>query len=72
MPGRPGGGAAARRRAADEAGPARHRPPAAAAAKPGAARTITWEALVPADWDPFKDFKDLNFQMLDDGDPRAN
>jgi hypothetical protein len=46
--------------------------PAAAAAQPGAVRTISWEALVPAGWDPFKDFKDLNFQMLDDGDPRAN
>jgi hypothetical protein len=34
-------------------------------------RTITWDALVPADWDPFKDFKGLNFQTLDDGDPRA-
>jgi hypothetical protein len=38
---------------------------------PGAPRTIQWEELVPADWDPFKDFKDLNFQLLDDGDPRA-
>ena len=38
---------------------------------PGAPRTITWDALVPAGWDPFKDFKDMNFQMLDDGDPRA-
>jgi hypothetical protein len=46
--------------------------PAGAAAKPGTPRTITWEALVPPDWDPFKDFKDLNFQMLDDGDPRAS
>jgi hypothetical protein len=45
---------------------------AGAAAAPGAARTITWEALVPADWDPFKDFKGLDFQLLDDGDPRAN
>jgi len=36
-----------------------------------AARTITWEALVPPGWDPFKDFKDLDFQTLDDGDPRA-
>jgi len=44
-------------------------PPAAAA---GAARTISWEALVPANWDPFKDFKGLNFQTLDDGDPRAS
>ena len=50
------------------------KPPLAAApsARPGEPRTITWEALVPADWDPFKDFKDLDFQMLDDGDPRAN
>ena len=36
----------------------------------GTPRTITWDALVPAGWDPFKDFKDMNFQMLDDGDPR--
>ena len=52
------------------------KPPLAAKAAPppaaaGAARTITWEALVPANWDPFKDFKGLNFQTLDDGDPRA-
>ncbi len=53
------------------------KPPLAAPAKPaaaavaGAPRTITWDALVPAGWDPFKDFKDLNFQMLDDADPRA-
>ena len=44
---------------------------ASAAAVPGAPRTITWDALVPAGWDPFKDFKDLNFQNLDDGDPCA-
>ena len=53
------------------------KPPLAAPAAPakpaaaGAPRTITWDALVPAGWDPFKDFKDLNFQTLDDGDPRA-
>jgi len=41
------------------------------ATPPGTARTIAWDALVPAGWDPFKDFKDMNFQMLDDGDPRA-
>jgi uncharacterized protein len=44
-------------------------PPAGA---PAGVRTIQWEELVPADWDPFKDFKDLNFQLLDDGDPRAD
>ena len=52
------------------------KPPLAATGKPApaeasAARTITWDALVPADWDPFKEFKGLNFQILDDGDPRA-
>ena len=45
--------------------------PAAVANTPGTPRTIAWDALVPAGWDPFKDFKDLNFQTLDDGDPRA-
>jgi hypothetical protein len=52
------------------------KPPIAGQAKPavvapGTPRTITWDALVPADWDPFKEFKGLNFQTLDDGDPRA-
>jgi len=45
--------------------------PAGPEARAGAAQTITWEQLVPAGWDPFKEFKDLNFQILDDGDPRA-
>lgn len=44
---------------------------ATAPGKAGEARTITWEALVPPNWDPFKDLKGMNFQMLDDGDPRA-
>ncbi len=48
--------------------------PAKAVASPpaSAVRTINWEVLVPANWDPFKDFKGLNFQTLDDGDPRAS
>ena len=41
------------------------------AARPGAARTITWENLVPAGWDPFREFKGLDLQLLADGDPRA-
>ena len=57
---------------------------AAAATAPAAARkpppmgpvvngftTIHWDHLVPADWDPFKDFKGMNLGMLDDADPRA-
>jgi hypothetical protein len=46
--------------------------PAGTATPPGAPRTITWEDLVPPGWDPFKDFKGLDFQLLDDGDPRAS
>lgn len=37
----------------------------------GAPRTITWDVLVPQGWEPFKEFKDMNFQSLDDGDPKA-
>src|SRR3954468_17792306 len=46
----------------------------AAAAKPpaGQARQITWEELVPKDWDPAKEFKGMDLSALDDGDPKAN
>jgi len=46
--------------------------PAAApvAAKTGI-RTITWEALVPPDWDPFKEFRGLDLATLQDGDAKA-
>lgn len=37
----------------------------------GTPRTITWDILVPQGWEPFKEFKDLNFQSMDDGDPKA-
>ncbi len=59
-------------RAQNPAGVPAMKPPLPATPAPGGVRTIQWDELVPADWDPFKDFKDLNFQMLDDGDPRAN
>jgi hypothetical protein len=45
--------------------------PAPAEPAAGAFRTITWEALVPPGWDPFKDFRGLDMQAMDDGDPRA-
>ncbi|KPF58243.1 hypothetical protein D621_06525 [beta proteobacterium AAP51] len=35
-------------------------------------KTITWEALVPADWDPFAEFKGIDLASMQDGDPRAN
>ena len=47
--------------------------PSPAAASPGTTspRTIGWDALVPADWDPMKDLKGLNLSILNDADPRA-
>jgi hypothetical protein len=47
------------------------RAPAAAAPAAGF-KTITWEALVPKDWDPFKDFKGIDLSTMQDGDPRTN
>lgn len=40
----------------------------------GAAKTfkeISWEELVPKHWDPERLFKDLDFDKLEDNDPRA-
>ena len=51
--------------------------PAKAATNPGKAtpkalfREINWDELVPKDWDPFKEMKDLNLAGLSDSDPRA-
>lgn len=43
-----------------------------ASAKPASgARQITWEELVPKDWDPMKDLKGIDLATLDDADPRA-
>lgn len=34
-------------------------------------KEITWDALIPADWDPMKAFKKLNLGKLKDSDPQA-
>jgi hypothetical protein len=39
---------------------------------PGQTRTIGWEQLIPAGWDPYKDLKALNLNALNDNDPRAD
>ena len=39
---------------------------------PGQPRVISWEELVPKDWDPMKEFKGMDLSSLQDGDPRAN
>lgn len=47
-------------------------PAAAKAPAPaGQPREITWEQLVPKDWDPMKAYKDVDFSKLDDADPKA-
>jgi len=60
--------------------PAAGKPAAKSAAKPAAKpaapvvngfSTVNWDALVPADWDPFKDFKGTDLAALSDADPRA-
>lgn len=38
----------------------------------GAFREIKWDDLVPKDWDPLKEFKNMNFSLMNDSDPRAN
>lgn len=38
----------------------------------GAFREIKWDDLVPKDWDPLKQFKNMNFSLMNDSDPRAN
>ncbi len=34
-------------------------------------RPMDWEALIPKDWEPLRDFKSLNFNGMSDSDPRA-
>jgi len=46
-------------------------PKAPPAARPSPFKTITWDELVPKDWDPMKEFKGMDTSMLVDGDPRA-
>ena len=45
--------------------------PSPGASVSGAARTIGWEQLIPAGWDPYKDLKALNLDTLKDNDPKA-
>ena len=42
------------------------------ASVPGRTRTIGWEQLIAAGWDPFKDLKALNLDKLKDNDPKAD
>jgi hypothetical protein len=44
--------------------------PTTATAKPSF-RELTWDDLTPKDWDPLKQFRDMNFGALSDADPKA-
>ena len=47
---------------------------ATSAAEPAgkaAHRTIEWDALLPPNWDPLKDFRDSKLVLMSDSDPRA-
>ncbi|HKW85135.1 MAG TPA: DUF3299 domain-containing protein [Burkholderiaceae bacterium] len=45
----------------------------AAVASPAAPsyREVSWDDLTPKDWDPLKQFRDMNFGALSDSDPKA-
>jgi len=43
-----------------------------AAEAPGGYKTITFDDLMPADWDPNAIFKEIDLSALQDNDPRAN
>ena len=45
--------------------------PPPGASLPSPVRTIGWEQLIPAGWDPYKDLKALNLDGLKDNDPEA-
>lgn len=47
------------------------KPAAAAATTKPSFRDVTWDDLTPKDWDPLKQFRDMNFGALSDADPKA-
>jgi hypothetical protein len=51
--------------------PAQPASPVQDAGRPVTYRKITWDDLVPKDWDPMKQFSDADIGAMQDGDPRA-
>ena len=45
--------------------------PATPETTPASFRVITWDALVPKEWDPLKRYRDANVGMMMDGDPKV-
>lgn len=38
---------------------------------PSSFKVITWDALVPKEWDPLKRYRDVNLDKMDDNDPKV-
>lgn len=45
--------------------------PSGEATSPGGYEPMDWEALIPPDWEPLKDFQTMDFSSMADNDPRA-
>jgi len=45
--------------------------PKPAASTPAGFKEVPWDALVPKDWNPAKEFQGLNLGAMDDADPKA-
>ncbi|HEY9067418.1 MAG TPA: DUF3299 domain-containing protein [Burkholderiaceae bacterium] len=46
-------------------------PPAATTPTPNRYREVSWDDLTPKDWDPLKQFREMNLGQLSDADPKA-
>ena len=71
QPNAPGAGASKAAAAAPSKAQADAAKASNTASSKGAFREINWDDLVPKDWDPFKDMKDIKLAGLSDSDPRA-
>jgi len=54
-----------------QSGPAAKTAPATTPAATPSFREVTWDDLTPKDWDPLKQFRDMNFGAMSDADPKA-
>ena len=54
-----------------QSGSAKPAPVTTSAAATPSFRELTWDDLTPKDWDPLKQFRDMNFGAMSDADPKA-
>jgi hypothetical protein len=53
------------------AGPSLAQTPSKPPSQASAYRNLSWEEMVPKDWNPLQQFKGLNLEHLQDNDPKA-